>query len=106
LSAGDPYAVLSSTPGKAKPIFRTVSKLMVLLGMGDSDYPQEHEPFQDRLLQLRVFGFGLLQDGSRARSDAGGRGARGQLATGSMSAIATSQQDESRFAVTAHRAVT
>jgi hypothetical protein len=26
--------VLSSTPGNAKPIFRTVSKLIVLLGMG------------------------------------------------------------------------
>jgi hypothetical protein len=32
----------SSTPGSAKPIFRTVSKLIVLLGMG-CDYPQEHE---------------------------------------------------------------
>ena len=30
LSAGDPYAVLSSTPGNAKPIFRTLSKLIVL----------------------------------------------------------------------------
>jgi hypothetical protein len=26
--------VLSSTPGKAKPILRTVSKLIMLLGMG------------------------------------------------------------------------
>jgi hypothetical protein len=26
--------VLSSTPGNAKPIFRTVLKLIVLLGMG------------------------------------------------------------------------
>ena len=26
--------MLSSTPGNAKPIFRTVSKLIVLLGMG------------------------------------------------------------------------
>jgi hypothetical protein len=26
--------VLSSTPGNAEPIFRTVSKLIVLLGMG------------------------------------------------------------------------
>jgi hypothetical protein len=47
LSAGDPYAVLSSTPGNAKPIFRTVSKLIVLLGMGERDYPQELEPFQE-----------------------------------------------------------
>jgi hypothetical protein len=31
--AGDPYAVLSSTPGNAKPIFRTLSKLIVLLGI-------------------------------------------------------------------------
>jgi hypothetical protein len=30
LSAGAPYAVLSSAPGKAKPIFRTASKLIVL----------------------------------------------------------------------------
>jgi len=37
----------SSTPGSAKPIFRTVSKLTVLLGIGASDYPQEQEPFQD-----------------------------------------------------------
>jgi hypothetical protein len=42
LSAGAPYAVLSSTPGNAKPTFRTVSKLIVLLGMGECDYPQEH----------------------------------------------------------------
>jgi hypothetical protein len=34
LSAGAPYAVLDSTPGRAKPIFRTVSKLIVLFGMG------------------------------------------------------------------------
>jgi hypothetical protein len=33
---------LSSTPGNAKPIFRTVSKLIVLLGMGECDYLQEH----------------------------------------------------------------
>jgi hypothetical protein len=55
--------VLSSTPGNAKPISRTVSKLIVLLGMGECDYPQEQEPFQGRLLQLRVLGFGLHQDG-------------------------------------------
>src|ERR1017187_2526713 len=30
LSAGAPYAVLSSTPGNAKPILRTLSKLIVL----------------------------------------------------------------------------
>jgi hypothetical protein len=47
LSAGAPYAVLSVTPGNAKPIFRTVSKLIVLLRMGEYDYPQEQEPFQD-----------------------------------------------------------
>jgi hypothetical protein len=47
LSAGEPYAVLSCTPGNAKPIFRTVSKLIVLLGMGECDYPQEQEPLQD-----------------------------------------------------------
>jgi hypothetical protein len=40
--------VLSSTPGNAKPISRTVSKLIVLLGMGEYDYPQQQEPFQDR----------------------------------------------------------
>jgi hypothetical protein len=40
--------VLSSTPGNAKPIFRTVSKLVVLLGMGECDYPQEQEPFSRR----------------------------------------------------------
>src|SRR6267142_1926862 len=34
LSAGEPYAVLSSTPGKASPIIRTVSKSIVLLGIG------------------------------------------------------------------------
>jgi hypothetical protein len=42
--------VLSSTPGNAKPIFRTVSKLIVLLGMGECDYPQEQRRFQGRLL--------------------------------------------------------
>jgi hypothetical protein len=31
--------------------------------MGESDYRQEQEPFQGRLLQPRVLGFGLLQDG-------------------------------------------
>jgi len=31
LSAGHPYAVLSSTPGKASPIFRTMSKSIVFL---------------------------------------------------------------------------
>jgi len=30
--------------------------------MGECDYRQEQEPFQGRLLQLRVLGFGLLQD--------------------------------------------
>jgi hypothetical protein len=45
LSAGAPYAVLSSTPGNIKPIFRTASKSIVLFGMGESDYPQEQEPF-------------------------------------------------------------
>jgi len=29
--------VLDSTPGNAKPIFRTVSKSMVLLGIGQRD---------------------------------------------------------------------
>lgn len=33
LSAGAPYAVLSSTPGNSKLILRTVSKLIVLIGM-------------------------------------------------------------------------
>jgi len=33
--------VLFSTPGKAKPIFRTASKLIVLLGIGEGDYPEE-----------------------------------------------------------------
>jgi hypothetical protein len=46
--------VLSSTPGNAKPIFRTVSKLIVLLGMHEGDYLQEQEPFQDRLFG-RIF---------------------------------------------------
>ena len=50
LSAGDPYAVLFSTPGNAKPIFRTVSKSIVLLGISEYDYRQEQEPFQDRQL--------------------------------------------------------
>jgi hypothetical protein len=40
--------VLSSTPGNAKPIFRTVSKLIVLLVMGECDYPQQQEPFSRR----------------------------------------------------------
>jgi hypothetical protein len=31
--------------------------------MGECDYPQEQRPFQDRLLQFRVLGFGLLEDG-------------------------------------------
>ena len=52
----------SPPPGSAKPIFLTVSKSIVLRGMGECDYRQEQEPFQGRLLQLRVFGFGLLQD--------------------------------------------
>ena len=30
--------------------------------MGECDYRQEQEPFQGRLLQLRVLGFGLFQD--------------------------------------------
>jgi hypothetical protein len=51
---GDPYAVLSSTPGSAKPIFHTVSNSIVLLDMGECDYRQEQEPFQGRRLQLRV----------------------------------------------------
>ena len=34
LGTGDPYAVLSSTPGMASPIFRTVTKVTVLLGIG------------------------------------------------------------------------
>jgi hypothetical protein len=34
LSTGGPYAVLSSTPGMTSPIFRAVSKLTVLLGIG------------------------------------------------------------------------
>ena len=38
LSAGAPYAVLSSTPDNAKPILRTASKLIVFLGMGECDY--------------------------------------------------------------------
>jgi hypothetical protein len=29
--------VLSSTPGKVRPIFRTVSKLIVFLGIGSDD---------------------------------------------------------------------
>jgi hypothetical protein len=36
---------------------------MALLGMGECDYPQEQRTFQDRLLQLRILLFGLLQDG-------------------------------------------
>jgi hypothetical protein len=43
----DRYAVLSSTPGNANPIFRIVSKLIALLGMSECDYPQEQAPFQD-----------------------------------------------------------
>jgi hypothetical protein len=50
--------VLSSTPGNTKPIFRTVSKSIVHLGMGECDYPQEQRTFQGRLLQRRVLGFG------------------------------------------------
>jgi hypothetical protein len=38
--------VLSSTPGNAKPIFRTVSKSIALLAMGECDYPQEQGLFQ------------------------------------------------------------
>ena len=30
---------------------------------GESDYRKGQEPFQDRLLQFGVLGFGLLQDG-------------------------------------------
>jgi hypothetical protein len=56
--------VLASTPGRVKPIFRTVSKLIVLFGMGECDYRQEQEPFQGRLLQLRVVGLASLQDGA------------------------------------------
>jgi hypothetical protein len=63
LSAGDPYAVLSSTPGNAKPVFQKLSKLIVLLGAGECDYRQQREPFQQKLLQLCVLRFGLLQDG-------------------------------------------
>jgi hypothetical protein len=40
--------VLSSTPGNAKPIFRTVSKLIAFLGMVECHYLQEQEPFQGR----------------------------------------------------------
>src|SRR5215471_14872940 len=32
LSVGDPYVVLSSTPGSVSPILRTVSKVTVFLG--------------------------------------------------------------------------
>ena len=40
LSAGIPKAVLSSTPGSASPIFRTVSKPIVFLGIGlEADQP-------------------------------------------------------------------
>jgi hypothetical protein len=49
--------VLASTPGSVKPIFLTVSKSIVLRGMGECDYRQEQEPFQGGLLQLRVLGF-------------------------------------------------
>ena len=37
LERRNPYAVLSSTPGGASPIFRTVSKSIVLPGIGQSD---------------------------------------------------------------------
>ena len=37
LSAGDPYAALSCTPGNASPIYRAVSKSVVLLGIGQLD---------------------------------------------------------------------
>jgi hypothetical protein len=47
--------VLASTPGSAKPIFRTVSKLIVLFGMGECDYRQEQEPFQvSQLVQIAL----------------------------------------------------
>ena len=53
LSAGDPYAVPSSTPGKASPIFRTVSKPIALLGIGQRDslmcaaiIPESWNPFK------------------------------------------------------------
>jgi hypothetical protein len=38
LSAGNPYAVLSSTPGNKSPILRTVSKSIVLLRIGHCDF--------------------------------------------------------------------
>src|SRR5262249_61776161 len=37
LSAGEPYAVLSSTPGNVSPIFRTVSKSILVLGILQRD---------------------------------------------------------------------
>src|SRR6266481_6126099 len=44
LSAGDSYVVLSSTPGKASPIFRTVSKSIALLGTGQHDSEELTDP--------------------------------------------------------------
>jgi hypothetical protein len=42
--------VLASTPGSVKPIFLTVSKSIVLRGMGECDYRQEQEPYLYKLL--------------------------------------------------------
>jgi hypothetical protein len=39
-------------PGNAKPTFRTVSKSMMLLGIGECDYAQEQEAFQDRPVRI------------------------------------------------------
>jgi hypothetical protein len=50
LSAGAPHAVLASTPGSVKPIFFTMSKSIVLRGMGECDYRQEQEFFLYKLL--------------------------------------------------------
>jgi hypothetical protein len=58
--------VLSSTPGNAKPIFRTVSKLIVLFGMGDCDYLQEERTFQDGLLR-QIFSLKMWRRERRER---------------------------------------
>jgi hypothetical protein len=50
LSAGAPYAVLCSTSGNAKPIFRTVSKSILLLGMTDAIIGNNRNLFQGRQL--------------------------------------------------------
>ncbi|MGA9508221.1 MAG: hypothetical protein WBV55_06185 [Candidatus Sulfotelmatobacter sp.] len=46
LSAGAPYAVLSSTPGKAEPILRTVSKLILRLHMTNAIIGKNRSLFQ------------------------------------------------------------